>query len=102
MGNIEEDFGKGMPMDRLLCGDVGYGKTEVAICSAFLVASNGYQVVVIAPTTLLANQHYKKFCERFKDTGLNICCLSRVGTVKENNEIKTKYPFLKTKKSQHK
>lgn len=88
LSNIENDFSKGIPMDRLLCGDVGYGKTEVAICSAFLAASNGFQVVVIAPTTLLANQHYKKFCDRFKNTGLNIVCLSRVGTVKENNEIK--------------
>lgn len=88
LSNIENDFSKGIPMDRLLCGDVGYGKTEVAICSAFLVASNGFQVVVIAPTTLLANQHYKKFCDRFKNTDLNIVCLSRVGTVKENNEIK--------------
>lgn len=88
LDQIENDLQKGMPMDRLLCGDVGYGKTEVAIRAAFLVASNNYQVVIIAPTTLLANQHYKKFCERFKDTNLNIVALSRINTVKESNKIK--------------
>lgn len=85
---IEDDFQKGIPMDRLLCGDVGYGKTEVAIRTAFMVASNGYQVAIIAPTTLLSNQHYKKFLERFKGTGLNVACLSRINTQKQSNEIK--------------
>ena len=63
---ILNDINSGMPMDRLICGDVGYGKTEVALRAAFNVAMNNFQVAFIVPTTLLSNQHYNNFVERFK------------------------------------
>ena len=65
------------PMDRLICGDVGFGKTEVAMRAAFVAAMSGVQVAVIAPTTLLARQHYKSFAERFRGFPLNVAPLSR-------------------------
>ena len=60
-----EDLGSGRPMDRLICGDVGFGKTEVALRAAFVAAMAGTQVAVVVPTTLLARQHYRTFTERF-------------------------------------
>ncbi len=63
---VREDLGAGRPMDRLICGDVGFGKTEVALRAAFLAAMNGVQVAVVVPTTLLARQHFKTFSERFR------------------------------------
>ncbi|MEL6476796.1 MAG: transcription-repair coupling factor [Pseudomonadota bacterium] len=71
------DMGSGRPMDRLICGDVGFGKTEVALRAAYVAAASGLQVAVIAPTTLLARQHAKEFAERFKGTGLKVRQLSR-------------------------
>ena len=67
-----DDLGKGRPMDRLVCGDVGFGKTEVALRAAFDVAINGKQVALIVPTTLLARQHYKTFCERFRGFPIHV------------------------------
>ena len=64
-------------MDRLICGDVGYGKTEVAMRAAFLVAMSGFQVAIISPTTLLTRQHFNTFLERFADFPINIKQLSR-------------------------
>lgn len=75
---IEEDLAQGKPMDRLVCGDVGFGKTEVALRAAFLVAMAGYQVAVIAPTTLLARQHAQNFTERFKGFPIRVAGLSRL------------------------
>ncbi len=72
------DLGKGRPMDRLVCGDVGFGKTEVALRAAFLVAMSGKQVAVVVPTTLLARQHYKTFTERFRGFPLKIAQASRL------------------------
>jgi len=72
------DLGKGRPMDRLVCGDVGFGKTEVALRAAFLVAMSGKQVAVVVPTTLLARQHYKTFSERFHGFPLKIAQASRL------------------------
>ena len=63
---VLDDLGSGKPMDRLVCGDVGFGKTEVALRAAFIAAMNGKQVAVVVPTTLLARQHYKTFSERFR------------------------------------
>ncbi len=63
---VIDDLGTGRPMDRLICGDVGFGKTEVALRAAFLAASNGAQVAVVVPTTLLARQHFKTFSDRFR------------------------------------
>ncbi|WP_373636634.1 transcription-repair coupling factor [Yoonia sp. BS5-3] len=71
------DLEAGKPMDRLICGDVGFGKTEVAIRAAFVAALSGVQVAIIAPTTLLARQHYQNFAERFRGFPVNVAPLSR-------------------------
>jgi len=80
---VLEDLATGRPMDRLVCGDVGFGKTEVALRAAFAAAMAGLQVVVVAPTTLLARQHYSNFSERFSGFPLNIGRLSRLVPAKE-------------------
>ncbi len=72
------DLGAGKPMDRLVCGDVGFGKTEVALRAAFVTALSGKQVAVIVPTTLLARQHYKTFVERFRGFPVNVAQASRL------------------------
>ena len=61
-----KDLKVSKPMDRLICGDVGFGKTEIALRASYIVSSNGFKIVIIVPTTLLANQHYKTFKQRFK------------------------------------
>ena len=76
----------GKVMDRLVCGDVGYGKTEVAIRAAFKAIMDEKQVVLLVPTTVLAEQHYERFSERFKNYPINIEILSRVQTKKEQEE----------------
>lgn len=83
---IKKDMEQTRPMDRLLCGDVGYGKTEVAIRAAFKSAIEGKQVAVLVPTTILAQQHYETFRERFSGYPINIQCLSRFRSRKEQNE----------------
>lgn len=91
LGAIEaviEDFTAGMPMDRLVCGDVGFGKTEVAMRAAFIAALSGFQVAVIAPTTLLARQHAKSFAERFRGFPIEVRQLSRFVGTKEANETR--------------
>ena len=75
------------PMDRLVCGDVGFGKTEVAMRAAFVAVQNGKQVAVLVPTTLLAQQHYESFKDRFADTAVRIEVLSRFGTNKTHLKI---------------
>ncbi|MBU6268241.1 MAG: transcription-repair coupling factor [Sphingomonadales bacterium] len=77
------DLAEGKPMDRLVCGDVGFGKTEVALRAAFVAAMAGQQVAVVAPTTLLARQHYTGFAERFAGFPLNVGRLSRLVSEKE-------------------
>ncbi len=81
--DVVEDLKSGRPMDRLVVGDVGFGKTEVAMRAAFVAAASGMQVAVIAPTTLLARQHYKTFAERFRATALSVKPLSRFVSAKE-------------------
>ena len=76
------------PMDRLVCGDVGFGKTEVAIRAAYVAAMDGYQVAIVAPTTLLARQHYQNFIKRFEGSGLRIDQLSRMVTAKDATATK--------------
>ena len=76
------------PMDRLVCGDVGFGKTEVAIRAAYVAAMDGYQVAIVAPTTLLARQHYHNFMKRFAGTGLRVEQLSRMVTAKDATRTK--------------
>lgn len=83
---IKKDMQRSQPMDRLLCGDVGYGKTEVAIRAAFKSAIEGKQVAVLVPTTILAQQHYETFRERFSGYPINIQTLSRFRSRKEQNE----------------
>ncbi|MDH5798886.1 MAG: DEAD/DEAH box helicase, partial [Paracoccaceae bacterium] len=78
-----DDLAAGRPMDRLICGDVGFGKTEVAMRAAFVAAMSGVQVAVIAPTTLLARQHYKSFAERFRGFPVHVRQLSRFVGAKE-------------------
>jgi transcription-repair coupling factor (superfamily II helicase) len=80
---VLDDLQKGRPMDRLVCGDVGFGKTEVALRSAFIAAMNGKQVAVVVPTTLLSRQHFATFTARFKGLPLNIAQASRLVPRKE-------------------
>lgn len=80
---IKEDMEKPKPMDRLLCGDVGYGKTEVAVRAAFKAVMDGKQVAFLVPTTILAQQHYETFIERMQDYAVEIQMMSRFRTAKE-------------------
>jgi transcription-repair coupling factor (superfamily II helicase) len=84
---IAENLQKDTPMDRLLVGDVGFGKTEIGMRAAFAVANSGMQVALLAPTTILANQHLKVFTERFKNYPFKIALLSRLQSVPERREI---------------
>ncbi|HVK52918.1 MAG TPA: transcription-repair coupling factor [Pseudoxanthomonas sp.] len=81
--SVLRDLGSSQPMDRVVCGDVGFGKTEVALRAAFAAASAGKQVAVLVPTTLLAEQHYRNFRDRFADWPLRVEVLSRFKTAKE-------------------
>ena len=81
--DVVADMTSGQPMDRLICGDVGFGKTEVAMRAAFVAAMSGVQVAVIAPTTLLARQHYASFAERFRGFPLQVRQLSRFVSAKD-------------------
>ncbi|RTL54630.1 MAG: transcription-repair coupling factor [Bradyrhizobiaceae bacterium] len=82
------DLDSGKPMDRLICGDVGFGKTEVALRAAFAVALDGRQVAVVVPTTLLARQHAKNFTERFRGFPINVAQASRLVSAKELANVK--------------
>jgi transcription-repair coupling factor (superfamily II helicase) len=88
IAEVLEDLAKGKPMDRLVCGDVGFGKTEVAMRAAFVVASSGSQVAIIVPTTLLSRQHFRNFQERLEGLGLRIEQLSRLVSAKDKKHIK--------------
>jgi transcription-repair coupling factor (superfamily II helicase) len=85
--SVEADMASPQPMDRLVCGDVGFGKTEVAMRAAFIAVENGNQVGVLVPTTLLAEQHFKNFQDRFADWPFKIASLSRFKTTKEQNQV---------------
>jgi len=84
---ILADFEGNKPMDRVVCGDVGFGKTEVAMRAAFVVAEAGRQVAILAPTTVLANQHFNSFSERFSGSGLKVEMLSRLQGKKDSDRI---------------
>ncbi len=91
LGSIEavlEDLASGRPMDRLVCGDVGFGKTEVALRAAFVAALAGFQVALVVPTTLLARQHYRAFVERFRGFPIRVAQASRLVPPKELNQVK--------------
>ncbi|MDG1402774.1 transcription-repair coupling factor [Polaribacter sp.] len=81
--DVKNDMEKEQPMDRLVCGDVGFGKTEVAVRAAFKAVDNGKQVAILVPTTILAFQHYKTFTERLKDFPIKIDYLNRFRTAKQ-------------------
>ncbi len=85
---VLDDMASGKPMDRLICGDVGFGKTEVALRAAFVAAMSGKQVAILAPTTLLARQHFKNFGERFAGLPLRVEQISRFVTAKQATEVK--------------
>ncbi|MGA7325454.1 MAG: transcription-repair coupling factor [Rhodomicrobium sp.] len=81
--SVTEDLARGKPMDRLICGDVGFGKTEVALRAAFIAVMEGKQVAVVVPTTLLARQHYQTFSERFRGFPVKVAQASRLVPAKE-------------------
>ena len=86
LSDVYKDMEKPVPMDRLLCGDVGYGKTEIALRAAFKAAFDGYQVAYLVPTTILANQHFTTFSERMAEFGIKVGLLSRFRTKKQQEE----------------
>jgi transcription-repair coupling factor (superfamily II helicase) len=88
IGDVFGDLEAGRPMDRLVCGDVGFGKTEVALRAAFAAAMAGHQVALVCPTTLLARQHYNTFVERFRGFPIEIGRLSRLVAAREAKETK--------------
>lgn len=90
INDVLDDMSRDQPMDRLVCGDVGYGKTEVAMRAAFKAVSGGKQVAILVPTTILADQHYLNFQERFSHFGINVACVSRFFSSKENKETLAK------------
>jgi transcription-repair coupling factor (superfamily II helicase) len=85
--DVMNDMQSPKSMDRLICGDVGFGKTEVAMRAAFIAVNSGYQVSVLVPTTLLAQQHYQNFCDRFADWPFKIEMVSRFKSIEEQKNI---------------
>ncbi|MGH7152324.1 MAG: DEAD/DEAH box helicase, partial [Acetobacteraceae bacterium] len=88
IADVLEDLAVGRPMDRLICGDVGFGKTEVALRAAFIAAMSGAQVAVVVPTTLLCRQHYRTFLARFEGLPIRVAQLSRMVPAKEATEVR--------------
>src|SRR5205823_1424863 len=88
ISDVLQDLEAGRPMDRLVCGDVGFGKTEVALRAAFVMAMTGRQVALVCPTTLLARQHYANFVERLQGFPLNVGRLSRLVPAAEAKKTK--------------
>jgi len=88
IADVLEDLAAGRPMDRLICGDVGFGKTEVALRAAFVAAMAGAQVAVVVPTTLLARQHFRGFTKRFEGLPVKVGQLSRMVTAKEATQVR--------------
>jgi len=85
--STHEDLGRPQPLDRLICGDVGFGKTEVALRAAFRVATSGKQVAVLAPTTVLVQQHFLTFRDRMSHFAVNVACLNRFIDAKERRRV---------------
>ena len=89
---VKKDMESDQPMDRLVCGDVGFGKTEVAIRAAFKAAVDGKQVAVLVPTTILALQHYRSFTERLRDFPVRVEYINRTKSTKEVSQIREDLP----------
>ena len=87
---VKQDMEDDSPMDRLICGDVGFGKTEIAVRAAFKAVADGKQVVILVPTTILALQHYTTFTERLKNFPCTVDYVSRLRTVKEISQVREK------------
>lgn len=87
INEVHADLESSKPMDRLVCGDVGFGKTEVALRAAFIVVRNQYQVAILTPTTLLARQHYETFVDRFADMSVSVDMLSRFRSKKQSTAL---------------
>ena len=85
--DVKADMERALPMDRLVCGDVGFGKTEVAVRAAFKAATDGKQVAVLVPTTVLAYQHFRTFTSRLKDMPVRVDYLTRAKTTKQTTEV---------------
>ncbi|MDT7832581.1 transcription-repair coupling factor [Flavobacteriaceae bacterium S356] len=85
--DVKSDMEREQPMDRLVCGDVGFGKTEIAIRAAFKAVDNGKQVAILVPTTILAFQHFKTFSRRLKDFPIKVDYLNRFKTTKQRNQV---------------
>ena len=90
MNDVKNDMERKMPMDRLVCGDVGFGKTEIALRAAFKAVQDSKQVAVLVPTTLLAQQHYQTFAERLSPFPIEVGVLSRFLTSKEAKQVISK------------
>ena len=88
INDIIKDFTLGTPADRLICGDVGFGKTEIALRAAFIAVKNFKQVAVVVPTTILSNQHFKNFLNRFRKTGVRVGQISRLVSSSERKKTK--------------
>ena len=88
INDIKSDMMQAMPMDRLLCGDVGFGKTEVAFRAAYKAVLGGKQVAILVPTTILALQHYQTAISRFRAFGVNVDMISRFRTAKQQAQTK--------------
>lgn len=87
INDVKEDMESQKVMDRIICGDVGFGKTEIAMRATFKAVTDNKQVLILTPTTVLADQHYARFIERFKNYPINISVMSRIKTPKEQKEI---------------
>lgn len=87
ISEVFKDMISAKPMDRLICGDVGFGKTEIAMRAAFLATQNNKQVAILVPTTILAQQHFNNFRDRFANTAVNIDVITRSKTTKAQNEL---------------
>ncbi|HVX47092.1 MAG TPA: transcription-repair coupling factor, partial [Mycobacteriales bacterium] len=87
INEVKADMERPVPMDRIICGDVGYGKTEIAVRAAFKAVQDGTQVAILVPTTLLAQQHYSTFAERFAQFPVNVKVVSRFNSPAQQNEI---------------
>src|SRR5262249_5598410 len=87
ISDVIHDMQSPKSMDRLICGDVGFGKTEVAMRAAFIAVQNGYQVSILVPTTLLAQQHFQNFSDRFAQWPFKVDIISRFRTTEEQKKI---------------